>query len=130
MRTALSAILTIVADLTLKFFILRSGIPVIKNTGLAFSLPAAPEAALIFQAAIMAALLFLYFFLGVKNANRISQIGWGFIFGGASGNLLERIVRGFVTDYIPVALSSLNLADLAILIGVALIALHQFFNSK
>jgi lipoprotein signal peptidase len=55
------------------------------------------------------------------------------IMGGAAGNLLDRVVRGRVVDFIYVHYYSwsypvFNIADSAITIGVAIILLHSVFS--
>ncbi len=130
MLTALAALLTLSLDLITKYLVLRSNRPIVKNTELAFSIPVGDNMALASQAAIFAVLLF--FFLKLKNnlAHPAYAIGWGLVLGGAAANLLERMVRGFVTDFIPLALSIINMADIAIFTGIVSIALTAFLSKK
>lgn len=74
--------------------------------------------ALYFALLIAFAALFWY---GKLFASPPSQAGLGLALGGASGNLLERLHRGVITDFIDSFLGSrFNLADLAIFTGVLL----------
>ncbi len=53
-----------------------------------------------------------------------------FILGGAGGNLLDRLVRHYVVDFIyfvPINFPKFNVADVYITCGVALLALLLFF---
>ena len=57
---------------------------------------------------------------------RIAQIGLCLIFGGGVSNLIDRIARGWVIDFMNVGLGSLrtgifNVADMALMLGVALV---------
>jgi signal peptidase II len=55
----------------------------------------------------------------------------GLLFGGALGNLTDRIFFGAVTDFIDVGFwPSFNLADSANTIGIALLLLHLLREEK
>jgi signal peptidase II len=79
-------------------------------------------------------LILFYFF---KLARGGAGDGWtlaglSLVLGGAIGNYLDRLARGFVVDFIDVhwfakaAWPSFNIADSAICIGAALILLESF----
>lgn len=56
------------------------------------------------------------------------QVGLGLGLGGAIGNLIDRLLTGYVTDFIAVPLIPIfNIADMAIVIGVALVLWASFF---
>lgn len=63
----------------------------------------------------------------LKNAgNRLAGLSFGFILGGAFGNIYDRLVHGAVFDFLQFHLDryywpSFNLADSAIFVGVALL---------
>lgn len=46
------------------------------------------------------------------------QVGAGMIAGAMAGNLVDRAVRGSVTDYVPTPLGVLNAADIALGAGI------------
>jgi signal peptidase II len=51
------------------------------------------------------------------------------VFGGAAGNLIDRVVGGGVTDFIDVQIWPVfNVADIALDLGVALLILHLLFS--
>jgi signal peptidase II len=51
----------------------------------------------------------------------IGPLGVGAAFGGATGNLLDRVRRGGIVDFIAIGrLPACNLADMAMIAGVAL----------
>ena len=51
------------------------------------------------------------FLLRSDGANRLTRIGLGGILGGALGNLVDRVVRGEVVDFLDVYASAPSLAD-------------------
>jgi signal peptidase II len=68
----------------------------------------------------------------VFSYRRLSRSPWivraalGLILGGAIGNLVDRVRLGYVVDYIDLRWWPVfNLADSAIVVGVALLALHS-----
>lgn len=68
-------------------------------------------------------------------SSAISFIGYNFIIGGAIGNLIDRIYRGAVFDFIyfhyhTYSFAVFNLADSFISIGVALILYEHYKNKK
>ena len=68
----------------------------------------------------------------LKNKDTwLVNIAFGILFGGIVGNLFDRIVRGFVIDYINVSFFSIfNLADIAITFGVVLLIIDNIKESK
>ena len=53
------------------------------------------------------------------------------LLGGILGNLLDRIIRGYVTDYVSLNIVGyhfpiFNLADVCITLGVILLSIHYF----
>jgi len=61
--------------------------------------------------------------------------GLSFVLGGAIGNLIDRAMMGYVTDFIQVwfgswAFPSFNVADSAISVGAALLIIDAFLASK
>jgi len=53
------------------------------------------------------------------------RISLGLQLGGAMGNLVDRIVRGYVVDFVDIGFWPIfNIADLSIVTGVALLAYH------
>ena len=105
------------------------------NSGAAFSLfatlpPAVRETMLDGLAA--AAVLVLGVLLARGARPPIVSAAFALIMGGAAGNLLDRVMRGRVVDFIYVhyyawSYPVFNIADSAITIGVAIILLHSMF---
>jgi signal peptidase II len=56
--------------------------------------------------------------------SRATQIGFGMVVGGALGNVVDRVVHGYVIDYVALPrFYVFNLADACISCGLILIAL-------
>jgi signal peptidase II len=67
--------------------------------------------------------------------SRENYSGLTLVFGGALGNLIDRIFRGTVTDFIQVFIGSyefpsFNVADSAITVGAALLVLELLADRK
>lgn len=70
---------------------------------------------------------------GVRDA--LMRVGLTLVFGGALGNLIDRVFRGTVTDFIQVFIGSyefpsFNVADSAITIGAGLLVIDLWRNRK
>lgn len=92
------------------------------NRGIAFGLASDGGALLV---ALTAAALLLVAALFARDAGRPGMwVAIGLLAGGALGNLADRVRVGEVTDYVDVlAWPPFNLADVAITLGVAALAL-------
>lgn len=94
-----------------------------ENTGVAFSLPV-PAVVLIPLSLLLLGVIIVY---GLKHLNLGSPLGiaiMSLIIGGAAGNLIDRISRGYVIDFIKVGWwPSFNLADSFLTIGIFLLLL-------
>jgi len=105
------------------------------NSGVAFGLGADSETPwltpllIVFSVGVIALLLWL---LATGRAGGwLGQIGLALILGGAAGNVLDRVLRGSVTDFIDFHVGShhwytFNLADSAIVCGAGLVVLELF----
>lgn len=65
---------------------------------------------------------------------KLSNIAYALVIGGALGNLCDRLVHGFVVDFIDFYVGdwhwpTFNIADMAICLGAALIILDSFINT-
>ncbi len=97
----------------------------ISNTGAAFGLFQGYSFPLIIVAlvGVIAILIFaLYFYhRSPFYDNRLGKLALGLILGGTTGNLIDRLRQGFVTDFVDIGLwPAFNIADSAIVIGVIL----------
>jgi signal peptidase II len=89
----------------------------VKNTGVAFG-ALSGSGALVFVAVLVAMAGLLAYF--VKHINeRGLWLPVGMVFGGALGNLADRVRMDGVTDFIdPVLWPAFNVADICIVLGV------------
>ncbi len=95
----------------------------LRNTGSAFGL-FANQAFLLTLGAIVGLLSILLFYRYLSRFNVLgSFLALGLVFGGAVGNLIDRVRFGYVTDFIDIRLwhgfhwPAFNVADSAITVG-------------
>lgn len=80
--------------------------------------------------------LFIVYLLLTYSESRLMKVIYGFVLGGAIGNLYDRFFRGFVVDFIDWHAGDLyhwptfNIADAAIVVAVFLLAVEVFFDKK
>ena len=99
------------------------------NTGAAFSILLGKRIFLIVVAVLIIGVL-LYYIKRNKIEKKIDIIALSFVIGGSLGNLIDRIVRGYVIDFISIKLGNYNfpifhVADILIVIGVFLLLLSS-----
>jgi signal peptidase II len=106
------------------------------NPGAAFSLfatmPAAAREVLFLVLSCTATIVLLVLLAG-RGTSATSRVGFALILGGTLGNLIDRLVRGRVVDFIyfhhySFSYPVFNVADSAITIGVATILLMSFLS--
>lgn len=111
----------------------------LRNKGAAFSLFAdAPEAWRVATLVIFSGIaLVIVLFLLVKTSNRLSLQGaaLALILGGAVGNLWDRVLHGWVTDFLLVYYKqwewpAFNVADSAICVGAILLIGEMLFHRE
>lgn len=136
-----SLVLLIVAvDQVLKYLIHRSmyvgeSIPLIngvlnltyvRNPGAAFSLFIGFSSYLIIVG-LAVVLVVIYFHHKLPRYNFPLQLALAFVLGGSLGNLVDRIFRSYVIDYIDIVVWPVfNFADIMINMGVILILFKLF----
>jgi signal peptidase II len=94
-----------------------------RNRGVAFGFLPGHHLAVTFVIAVAVAGLLIYF---LRHSTRpLIWLPTGMLVGGAVGNMLDRVRVGSVTDFIklPLGWPPFNLADAAIVLGVALLVL-------
>jgi len=105
------------------------------NRGVAFGLFAdssSPWLSPVLVAFSIGVIVLLFWLLATSRAGGpLGQLGLALILGGAAGNVLDRVVRHSVTDFIDFHIGSyhwytFNLADSAIVCGAALVVLELF----
>ena len=92
-----------------------------ENTGVAFSLPI-PYIVLIPFSIIMVGAILFYGHKHLKMEHPLAMIFVAFVTGGAVGNIIDRVIRGFVIDFIKVGWwPTFNLADTFLVMGIFLL---------
>lgn len=109
----------------------------VKNTGAAFSFLANKTYGIIILSII--SILFcagvIFYMIKKKPRNKLLISALALMLGGAFGNVIDRIIRGFVVDFIEVKFIDFpvfNIADIAITVGAGLMILYVllFENDK
>ncbi|MBW2494585.1 MAG: signal peptidase II [Deltaproteobacteria bacterium] len=106
----------------------------VRNTGAAFGLFAdAPQVyrlTFFISVSLIAVGIIISFFRKLSPGDRLAALALGLILGGAVGNLIDRIFRQEVVDFLHFRLwrgyswPDFNVADSAIVIGVGLLVLE------
>lgn len=81
----------------------------------------------------LAVCLIFYFYKQTPKTHPLLATGFSMIFGGAIGNLIDRLRFGKVVDFLDVYVGSyhwpaFNVADSAITVGVTIFLFHLLFN--
>lgn len=74
---------------------------------------------------VITPLILWFFFHTQKNTTMQSRIGFIIICAGVISNTIDRIVHGYVVDYLRVFTGVFNLADVYIIIGVIILFYEQ-----
>jgi signal peptidase II len=145
-------ILLVILDQLTKFFIAKNlsqydGITIIpgffklvhvRNNGAIFGLLSDSGKSWVFivltVASLLALSLVIYYFHIVPAKDKVFKLALALILAGALGNLIDRILRGYVVDFLHFYIQrwqwpSFNIADSCITIG-ALLLLYIFFIRK
>lgn len=106
----------------------------VRNTGAAFGLfsdaPQVWRLSFFISVSLIAVGIIISFFRQLSPGDRLAALALGLILGGALGNLVDRIFRQEVVDFLHFRLwrayswPDFNVADSAIVVGVALLVLE------
>jgi signal peptidase II len=149
----LITILVLILDQLSKFYIRSSMVPgeswkitpkfiwitFVENTGAAFSfsLGSVSLNRILFSIVTVIAILVLGFMV-VKTRNKVEAVAFSMVMGGASGNLIDRLWLGRVTDFVNCDFPDFimerwpifNVADSSIVVGVSLLVIYYVFFEK
>ncbi len=106
---AISSLLVVVDQIT-KLLALQ-WVPVVRNTGVSFGAWQHIDTSLVAATVILVAMITVV----RPKASQVSEL---LIIAGGISNLIDRILRGAVIDWIPGILFHFNLADVMITMGV------------
>jgi signal peptidase II len=107
----------------------------VRNTGAAFGL--LPErTSLLSILSVLAVLVILYYYRGIAARSAPIAATLGMQLGGATGNLVDRIGQGYVTDFIDVGIPggwrfwAFNVADSSIVVGIGIVTLLLWLEER
>jgi signal peptidase II len=110
-----------------------------RNRGVAFSIFADSESpwlrAGLIVLALAAVTLFAWMLATGRAGMRAERWGFALVLGGATGNLIDRVLYGSVLDFVDVYVRdwhwpAFNVADTCLSIGVTLIFLEMIFGRR
>ena len=130
LRAAVLAAVVVVADQATKTLVRHNvdygsrdgvfpGVEIVhvRNRGVAFGLFV--DGGIVLVLIGVAAVSALLIFFARHSRRPLVWLPTGLLLGGAAGNLIDRLDRGYVTDFIDIPLwPSFNLADVSITLGV------------
>ena len=101
-----------------------------QNTGAAFGI--FPGGGVVFTViAFLVIAAIIYYYPQISSEYWLLQLALILQLGGAIGNLIDRVARGPVTDFVAVGnFPVFNVADASISIGVALLILSMWFEER
>ena len=99
----------------------------VRNTGAAFSIFSGNTFLVMIVSFIIIIGIILYISKN-KPSNKIDKISYSLILGGAIGNFIDRIIYGYVRDFIEIDIFGwdypiFNLADVFVVVGVILLVI-------
>ncbi|MEE3362102.1 MAG: signal peptidase II [Anaerovoracaceae bacterium] len=103
----------------------------LRNTGAAFSSFTGHRAALIAVTVFCIAVGLVYITRHRKNRSSFLLTSLSLVIAGGIGNLIDRIVQGYVTDYISVgSFPVFNFADICVVIGCVFMCIYVLFLDR
>ncbi|MBR3791346.1 MAG: signal peptidase II [Clostridia bacterium] len=107
----------------------------VKNTGAAFSFLSDKNYGIVILSII--SVLFsvgvILFMIKYRPKNKLLSVSLALMLSGAIGNVIDRIFRGYVVDFIEMIFIDfpvINIADIAITFGAAMIIIYVLFFDK
>ena len=99
----------------------------VRNTGAAFSI-FSENTFLVMVISFMIIMGIILYIRKNKPSNKIEKISYSLILGGAIGNFIDRVIYGYVRDFIEIDIFGwdypiFNLADVFVVVGVILLVI-------
>ncbi len=102
----------------------------INNTGAAFGIFQGAGDVFKYLAIVVAAAI-IYYFPQVPRSETTLRVALGMQLGGAVGNLIDRFLQGYVTDFVSVGTFAVwNVADASITMGVGVLLLGMWLEER
>lgn len=100
----------------------------IQNRGAAFSLLEGYSAVLILFPAVVIIAAFIFMVVKGKTLHKLLAISISFVIAGGAGNLIDRVLLGYVVDYFDFRVFPIfNIADIFVCIGCGLLIIYVLF---
>ncbi|MBC63262.1 MAG: signal peptidase II [Chloroflexi bacterium] len=101
-----------------------------QNTGTAFSL-FQNQTDILTIVSFVAIVMIIFIYISIEKPSKYVYLSYGLLFGGAFGNLIDRVRLGYVTDFFDVGFWPIfNIADSAITIGIILMLFNYLIFNK
>jgi len=103
----------------------------IRNYGAAFNILSGSR--LFLSLISIISTIILMYFIFIREDKRINKYGLSFIVAGSIGNGIDRIIYGYVIDFIKIKFINFpvfNIADIAINIGILIMIINYFKNKR
>lgn len=99
----------------------------VRNTGAAWSILSG-NVLLLIMISVLALVAIYYYLIKDKYLNKIDIVSYSMLIGGIIGNLIDRIVHGYVIDYLDFKIFNynfpiFNIADTLIVISIIIIGI-------
>lgn len=99
----------------------------VRNTGAAWSILSG-NVLLLIMISVLALVAIYYYLIKDKDLNKIDIVSYSMLIGGIIGNLIDRIVHGYVIDYLDFKIFNynfpiFNIADTLIVISIIIIGI-------
>ena len=105
----------------------------VENTGGAFGIGDSNIWIVIILNIILIGLMVIYLFINIKKINTYTIISLALIISGGIGNLIDRIFKGHVIDYIDInplfKYPIFNFADICVVMGITIFCITQIFSN-
>ena len=107
----------------------------VRNTGAAWSILNNNTIMITIISIVIIIFLIGYMYKNNKNSSKFEKVGYSLVLGGALGNLFDRLVYGYVIDFIDIYIFNydypiFNLADTFIVIGVIILFISMWRDKK
>ena len=105
----------------------------VKNTGAAWSMLAGQLVFLSLLAAVAILVMIFYLNKMLKEDNKLSAVALALMIAGAAGNLIDRLMFGYVRDFLNFYIFGydfpvFNVADICLTVGVCLLIISTIFE--
>ncbi len=104
----------------------------VENRGIAFGMFSGQRLTFILVT-ILVLVLISFVYSKTKERSRWMKWGVAMIYGGAIGNLMERMAKGYVVDFLDFRLIHFpvfNIADIAVCVGAVCLMIHFFMEKE